>query len=246
MAAAAGLLRAGTATGPQKARLKAALDLDRPTTKTAAGLRKATMAAAGPGPIRRTARPAAGRQRAKRAADPGWAFDRAPGPALGLGPAFGPGPMEAAGSCRPFQGGANGRALRLGDAPRAVKVHGNASGEVSTWPEIRRDTVRTLRVAAADTRFLLEAAERLPGFNHPALIIWASEDRVTPAEHGRRPAKLLPHGQLVEVENSYTLIPLDQPAGSRVTVLPRGLRASLPTGLPENRHSTCSPSTRYP
>jgi len=86
-------------------------------------------------------------------------------------------------------------------------VHGNASGEVSTWPEIRRDTVRTLRVAAADTRFLLEAAERLPGFNHPALIIWASEDRVTPAEHGRRLAKLLPHGQLVEVEGSYTLIP---------------------------------------
>jgi hypothetical protein len=26
------------------------------------------------------------------------------------------------------------------------------------------------------------------------------------------PAKLLPHGQLVEVEDSYTLIPLDQPA----------------------------------
>ena len=91
-------------------------------------------------------------------------------------------------------------------------MHGNASGEVSTWPEIRRDTVRTLRVAAADTRFLLEAAERLPGFNHPALIVWASEDRVTPAEHGRRLAKLLPHGQLVEVEGSYTLIPLDQPA----------------------------------
>ena len=33
-----------------------------------------------------------------------------------------------------------------------------------------------------------------------------------PPEHGRRLAKLLPHGQLVEVEDSYTLIPLDQPA----------------------------------
>jgi pimeloyl-ACP methyl ester carboxylesterase len=83
---------------------------------------------------------------------------------------------------------------------------------VLTQPEIRRDTVRTLRAAAADTHFLLEAAERLPGFNHPALVVWASADRVMPPEHGRRLAELLPQGQLVEVEDSYTLIPLDQPA----------------------------------
>ena len=83
---------------------------------------------------------------------------------------------------------------------------------VLTWPEIGRDAVRTLRAAAADTRFLLEAAERLPGFDHPALVVWARGDRVMPPEHGQRLAKLLPHGQLVEVEDSYTLIPLDQPA----------------------------------
>jgi pimeloyl-ACP methyl ester carboxylesterase len=83
---------------------------------------------------------------------------------------------------------------------------------VLTQPEIRRDTVRTLRAAAADTHFLLDVAERLPGFNHPALVVWASADRVMPPEHGRRLAELLPQGQLVEVEDSYTLIPLDQPA----------------------------------
>jgi pimeloyl-ACP methyl ester carboxylesterase len=33
-----------------------------------------------------------------------------------------------------------------------------------------------------------------------------------PHEHGSRLAALLPVGQLVEVEDSYTLIPLDQPA----------------------------------
>ena len=33
-----------------------------------------------------------------------------------------------------------------------------------------------------------------------------------PPEHGRRLAKLLPQGQLAEVDDSYTLIPLDQPA----------------------------------
>ena len=83
---------------------------------------------------------------------------------------------------------------------------------VLTQPEIRRDAVRTLRAAAADTGFLVAAAERLPGFTHPALVVWASGDRVMPPEHGRRLARLLPHGQLAEVDDSYTLIPLDQPA----------------------------------
>ena len=32
-----------------------------------------------------------------------------------------------------------------------------------------------------------------------------------PPEHGRRLAELLPHGRLVEIDDSYTLIPLDQP-----------------------------------
>ena len=52
----------------------------------------------------------------------------------------------------------------------------------------------------------------LPGFNHPALVVWAAGDRVMPPEHGRRLAELLPQGRLVEVGDSYTLIPLDQPA----------------------------------
>jgi pimeloyl-ACP methyl ester carboxylesterase len=83
---------------------------------------------------------------------------------------------------------------------------------VLTQPAIRRDTVRTLRAAGADTRFLVRAAERLSGFDRPALVVWASEDRVMPPEHGRRLAGLLPQGRLVEVDDSYTLIPLDQPA----------------------------------
>jgi pimeloyl-ACP methyl ester carboxylesterase len=83
---------------------------------------------------------------------------------------------------------------------------------VLTRPEIRRDAVRMLRAAAADTHLLVEAAERLPGFNPPALVVWAAGDRVMPPEHGRRLAELLPQGRLVEVADSYTLIPLDQPA----------------------------------
>lgn len=79
-------------------------------------------------------------------------------------------------------------------------------------PEIRHDAVRTLRAAAADTGLLTAAAERLADFHRPALVVWASRDRVMPPAHGRRLAGLLPHGRLVEIDDSYTLIPLDQPA----------------------------------
>jgi pimeloyl-ACP methyl ester carboxylesterase len=78
-------------------------------------------------------------------------------------------------------------------------------------PEIRRDAVRMLRAAAADPSFLVRAAERLPAFDRPALVVWAAEDRVMPPEHGRRLAALLPDARHAEVADSYTLLPLDQP-----------------------------------
>ena len=77
---------------------------------------------------------------------------------------------------------------------------------------VRRDTVRVLRAAAASPGILLEVAERLPAFDRPVLVVWAREDRVMPPEHGARLAALLPKGKLAEVDDSYTLIPLDQPA----------------------------------
>jgi pimeloyl-ACP methyl ester carboxylesterase len=81
---------------------------------------------------------------------------------------------------------------------------------------IRRDTVRVLRAAATASRagggLLVATAERLPEFKDPVLVVWASEDRVMPPAHGKRLAALVPAGRLVEVTDSYTLIPLDQPA----------------------------------
>ncbi|HVV17824.1 MAG TPA: alpha/beta hydrolase [Pseudonocardiaceae bacterium] len=76
--------------------------------------------------------------------------------------------------------------------------------------EIRRDTVRMLRALARDTNVLVAGAERLRGFDRPALVVWADEDRVMPPEHGRRLADLL-GARLVTVPDSYTLIALDQP-----------------------------------
>ncbi|MDQ3693447.1 MAG: alpha/beta hydrolase [Chloroflexota bacterium] len=98
-----------------------------------------------------------------------------------------------------------------------------------TQRAIRRDLERYLR--AVDPRDMLDAAERLPNFDRPALVVWATEDRVMPPAHGRRLATLLPQGRLAEVADSYTLIPEDQPA-----ILARELRAFIQdTPLPRQR-----------
>jgi pimeloyl-ACP methyl ester carboxylesterase len=69
-----------------------------------------------------------------------------------------------------------------------------------------------LRAIVAEPRLLLDTAGRLTDFDRPALIVWAENDRVMPPDHGRRLAALLPSARLVEIPDSYTLLPLDQPA----------------------------------
>jgi pimeloyl-ACP methyl ester carboxylesterase len=76
---------------------------------------------------------------------------------------------------------------------------------------IRRDTVRVLRSIAAARNLLVDAAKRLPDFDRPALVVWAADDKVMPPSHGRRLVELLPQAKLIEIEDSYTLVPLDQP-----------------------------------
>jgi pimeloyl-ACP methyl ester carboxylesterase len=76
-------------------------------------------------------------------------------------------------------------------------------------PGVRRDLTRLLR--AVDTRYTYEAAESLRGFDRPALVLWADEDRIFPREHGRRLAELLPRGRFELVPDSRTFIPEEQP-----------------------------------
>ncbi|GAA5194145.1 alpha/beta hydrolase [Rugosimonospora acidiphila] len=82
---------------------------------------------------------------------------------------------------------------------------------ILTQPEIRRDTVRLLRAAAARPDLLRDSAGWLPEFTRLALVVWAGDDRVMPFEHGERLAGLFPRGRYAVVDDSYTLIPLDQP-----------------------------------
>jgi pimeloyl-ACP methyl ester carboxylesterase len=79
-------------------------------------------------------------------------------------------------------------------------------------PEIRRDLRKYVLSSAQGRRDLLAASQALARFQGPALVAWAREDRLMPREHGRRLAELLPRGRLVEIADSYTLIPEDQPA----------------------------------
>ena len=80
-----------------------------------------------------------------------------------------------------------------------------------TNPAIRRD----LRKYAGDTRQgrreLVKANSGLAGFTKPVLVVWAAEDKVMPIAAGRRLAGAFPDSRFVEIPDSRTLIPVDQP-----------------------------------
>ncbi|MFH9413659.1 alpha/beta fold hydrolase [Streptomyces rochei] len=78
-----------------------------------------------------------------------------------------------------------------------------------TDPAVRRDFRHYHRHVRRGE--LLEAAQGLRRFDRPALVVWALEDLMMPRAHGRRLAELLPQGRLVEIEDTRTLIPEDQP-----------------------------------
>jgi pimeloyl-ACP methyl ester carboxylesterase len=77
--------------------------------------------------------------------------------------------------------------------------------------EIRRDLRKYIRSAREGRRELLGADRALRAFERPTLIVWASEDRMMPLEHAHRLAALMPDSRLVEIADSYTLLPEDQP-----------------------------------
>ncbi len=77
---------------------------------------------------------------------------------------------------------------------------------------VRRDVARYARSGRRARPVLRAATEALSRFAGPALIVWASEDRVMPPAHARRLAALLPDSKLVEIHDAYTLLTIDQPA----------------------------------
>ncbi|MEV4602732.1 alpha/beta hydrolase [Amycolatopsis sp. NPDC049253] len=74
---------------------------------------------------------------------------------------------------------------------------------------VRRDLRKLLR--SVDPRLTLAAAERLRSFSRPVLLAWASEDKLFPVRFAYRLAELLPDARVVEIADSYTFVPEDQP-----------------------------------
>lgn len=83
-------------------------------------------------------------------------------------------------------------------------------GPVVQNAAIRRDFVK-FGTGSPPRRRLLEMSQQLGTFDRPVLIVWAREDRMMPLEHAHRLAELFPDAQTVIVEDSWTLIPEDQP-----------------------------------
>ena len=78
-----------------------------------------------------------------------------------------------------------------------------------TTPAVRRDLRKYCRsVPLGGGRDWSASLATFPG---PALVVWAPEDRMMPREHGARLAALMPKGRLVEVDDTYTAVPEDQP-----------------------------------
>jgi pimeloyl-ACP methyl ester carboxylesterase len=75
--------------------------------------------------------------------------------------------------------------------------------------DVRRDAIKFLR--AISSRYTLEAAEKLRGFDRPALIAWAPQDRFFKFAYGERLAAAIPDGRLVRIEDSRTFVSEDQP-----------------------------------
>jgi pimeloyl-ACP methyl ester carboxylesterase len=75
---------------------------------------------------------------------------------------------------------------------------------------IRRDLVKYV-LSVPSKQILLDWAEQMRSFDRPVLVAWAKEDKLMPAEHGPRLAALFPDARLVEIDDSYTLVPEDQP-----------------------------------
>jgi pimeloyl-ACP methyl ester carboxylesterase len=74
---------------------------------------------------------------------------------------------------------------------------------------VYRDARRALRALAPG--YTLKAAEKLPAFDRPAMVVWNPEDRFFPIEHAHRLADLLPDSRLELIDDSYTFVPEDQP-----------------------------------
>ena len=76
--------------------------------------------------------------------------------------------------------------------------------------KVRRDLNKYLRNVPKPNQ-LLEWADQQRTFASPVLIVWARHDKLMPPAHAERLADHFQNTQLVWIDDSRTLIPIDQP-----------------------------------
>jgi len=76
-------------------------------------------------------------------------------------------------------------------------------------PAVRHDLRRF--VTGVNSRYTMEAASRLGTFTKPVLLAWTREDKLFPQSLATRLAGALPNATVELIDDSYTLVPEDQP-----------------------------------
>jgi pimeloyl-ACP methyl ester carboxylesterase len=76
-------------------------------------------------------------------------------------------------------------------------------------PGVRHDLKKF--TAGMHRRYTLEAAEKLKGSDLPVLLTWAPGDRFFPIKYAKRLVEETPNARLVEIPDSKTFVPIDQP-----------------------------------
>ena len=74
---------------------------------------------------------------------------------------------------------------------------------------VRRDLRRITR--ALEPSVIEDTTPRLTEFRKPALVMFATDDRMFPLDHGRRLAQVLPNARFEEITESMTFVMIDQP-----------------------------------
>jgi pimeloyl-ACP methyl ester carboxylesterase len=74
---------------------------------------------------------------------------------------------------------------------------------------VKRDLKKV--TVGMNKRYTLEAAEKLRNSELPLLLTWAPGDRYFPIKYAQRLADEVPDARLVEISDSKTFVPMDQP-----------------------------------
>lgn len=87
---------------------------------------------------------------------------------------------------------------------------------ISSWmepgltdPDVKRDVKKV--TVGMNKRYTLEAAEKLESSDLPVLLTWAAGDRLFPMKYAERLVAETPDARLVQIPDSRTFVPIDQP-----------------------------------